>query len=256
MASLRNALQDGTTALRRAADIALGAVLPPRCLSCGALVGDPGALCPACWQGIVFLGAPCCEACGYPFEYDAGEGALCGACTARPPAYDRARAALAYDEASRGLILALKHGDRTDAAPALGAWMAASGRALLAEADVVAPVPLHRLRLLARRYNQSALLAHAIARRTGTPCVADLLVRRKRTPSQGGLSASARVRNVRGAFAVEPRRAALISGQRIVLVDDVLTTGATAEACARTLRAAGAAAVDVLTLARVLRPRP
>ncbi len=256
MASLRSAVRDGTSVLRRAADIALGAVLPPRCLACGAQVGDPGALCPTCWQGLAFLGAPCCEACGYPFEYDAGEEALCGACASRPPAYDRARAALTYDEASRGLILALKHGDRTDAAPALGAWMAASGRALLAEADVVAPVPLHRLRLLARRYNQSALLAHAIARRANVPCVPDLVVRRKRTPSQGGLSASARVRNVRGAFAVAPRHAGLVAGRRVVLVDDVLTTGATAESCARTLRAAGASAVDVLTLARVVRPRP
>ncbi len=256
MASLRSAVQGGTSALRSAAGIALGAVLPPRCLACGAQVAVPGALCPECWGGLAFLAAPCCDACGYPFEYDAGEGALCGACAARPPAWRRARAALAYDDASRGLILALKHGDRTDSAPALGAWMASSGRALLAEADLVAPVPLHRLRLLARRYNQSALLAQAIARRTGVACVPDLLVRRRRTPSQGGLSASARVRNVRGAFAVAPRHADAVAGRRIVLVDDVLTTGATAESCARTLMRAGADTVDVLTLARVLRPRP
>ncbi len=255
MASLRSAVQDGTTLLRRAGEIALGAVLPPRCLACGGQVAAPGALCPVCWSGLAFLGEPCCAACGYPFEYDPGAGALCGACSAQPPAYGRARAALAYDDASRGLILALKHGDRTDAAPALGAWMAASGRVLLADADLVAPVPLHRLRLLARRYNQSALLAQAVARRAAVPCVPDLLLRTRRTPSQGGLSASARVRNVRGAFALAPRHRALVEGRRIVLIDDVLTTGATAESCARALTRAGAGAVDVLTLARVVRPR-
>jgi len=152
------------------------------------------------------------------------------------------------------LILALKHGDRTDSAPALAGWMAAAGRDMLAAADIVAPVPLHRWRLLARRYNQAALLAHSIAARAGRPCVPDLLIRRRRTPSQGGLSASGRARNVAGAFKVNPTRAAALPDKRVVLVDDVLTTGATAESCARTLLLGGAATVDVLTLARVVRP--
>ena len=245
-----------TDAMRRVALVALAAVLPPRCLACGEPVADPGTLCGPCWSRLAFLMPPCCAACGYPFEYDAGAGALCGSCLASPPAFARARAALRYDEASRGLILALKHGDRTDTAPALAGWMAQSGAELLREADLIAPVPLHRLRLLARRFNQAALLAQGIARRSGVACVPDLVERRRRTRSQGGLSAAGRARNVRGAFAVNPTRTTLVSGKRVVLVDDVLTTGATAEACAATLLRAGAAAVDVLTLARVVRPLP
>ena len=248
MASIR------TIAFRRAALVALAAVLPPRCLACGEPVADPGTLCAPCWSLLAFLAPPCCAACGYPFEYDSGPGTLCGACAASHPLYDRARAPLRYDDASRGLILALKHGDRTDAAPALSGWMANAGRDMLGVADLVAPVPLHRWRLLARRYNQAALLAQGVAARAGRDCVPDLLIRRRRTPSQGGLSAAGRARNVRGAFAVNPKRAELIGGKRVMLVDDVLTTGATAEECARTLLRGGAASVDVLTLARVVRP--
>jgi ComF family protein len=152
------------------------------------------------------------------------------------------------------LILALKHGDRTDAAPALAGWLAGAGREILPAAEIVAPVPLHRWRLLARRFNQAALLAHGIAARSGVVCVPDLLIRRRNTPSQGRLTAAGRARNVAGAFAVNPARAETLRGRRVVLVDDVLTTGATAESCAGALLRGGAAAVDVLTLARVVRP--
>jgi len=248
MASIR------TGTLGRAASLALAAVLPPRCLACGEPVADPRTLCAPCWSRLSFLAGPMCAACGYPFEFDAGAGALCGACAARRPAWNGARAALVYDEASRGLILALKHGDRTDSAPAFAGWMAGAGREMLAAAEIVAPVPLHRWRLLARRFNQSALLAHGIAARAGVRCIPDLLIRRRRTPSQGGLSAAGRARNVAGAFRVNPARAADVLDKRVVLVDDVLTTGATAESCAHTLLRGGAAAVDVLTLARVVRP--
>ncbi len=239
---------------RRAADAALGLLLPPRCLVCGGVVEGAGAVCADCWPGITFLGAPHCNACGYPFEFDSGPDALCAACAAKRPSWGRARAVIAYDEASRSPVLAFKHGDRIDAAPAFGSWLARAGAALLEGADILVPVPLHRTRLLSRRYNQAALLALAAGREGGIAVAPDLLVRTRRTPSQGRLSASARRRNVAGAFALRSGRADRIDGRRVVLVDDVLTTGATAEACTRTLLGAGAANVDVLTLARVVRP--
>ena len=242
-----------TERVRRLGLTILDAVLPPQCPGCGSAVDGVGRLCPECWRGIHFLAPPMCAACGFPFEFDIGDDALCAACAARPPPYRQARAVMRYDEASRGLLLGFKHGDRIDWAQTFGRWLARAGADLLAEADVVAPVPLHRWRLARRRYNQSALLAQAIARATGLPAAVDLLVRTRWTGSQRGGS-SARLANVAGAFAVRARWRADLAGRRVVLVDDVLTTGATVEACARVLRRAGAARVDVLTLARVVRP--
>jgi ComF family protein len=229
------------------------ALLPPRCLACGRPVGAAGTLCPACWEAVVFLGPPLCRCCGFPFEL-APPDSLCAACHADPPAYDRARAVAAYDAASRGLVLGFKHADRTEAAPAFAVWMARAGAELLADAGLIVPVPLHRWRLFQRRYNQSALLAWQLARLSGVPCVPDLLQRRRNTPSQGRLSPAGRSRNVAGAFRVAPRHAGRLKGRRVLLVDDVLTTGATVAACARVLKRGGAAGVDVLTLARVVRP--
>jgi ComF family protein len=240
-----------------AARVAADALWPPRCLSCGAGVDQAGRLCPACWQRIDFIAEPLCRRCGLPFAFAIpGEdfGATeCGACLRQPPPFDRARAAMRYGDASRKLILAFKHGDRTDAAPALAAWLARAAGGLLGDCDVIAPVPLNRWRLLRRRYNQAALLAQALARRAGKPVAVDALRRLRATPSQGGLTAAQRRTNVRGAFAVRPRWADRIAGRGVLLVDDVMTTGATVEACARALRAAGAARVDVVTLARVVR---
>jgi ComF family protein len=187
-------------------------------------------------------------------DFDPGLDMLCAGCIREPPAFDRARAALAYDDASRPLVLGLKHGDQTHAAPAYARWLQRAAGPLLAEADVIAPVPLHRWRLWHRRYNQAALLALALGRAGGVPVVPDLLVRRKRTPSQGGLNRTERRRNVRGAFVVRPGHAARVKGARVLLVDDVLTTGATVSECAKALRRAGAAAVDIAVLARVVRP--
>jgi ComF family protein len=179
---------------------------------------------------------------------------LCGACAVEPPAFDRARAALRYDEGARSLILAFKHADRTDSAPAFGRWLARAGAELLAGADLIAPVPLHRWRLLKRGYNQAAILARALAREAGVALVPDLLQRRRATPSQQGLSGQARLANVTpAAFRPHPWHKARLDGRRVVLVDDVMTTGATVGACAQVLRRAGAAEVDVLTLARVVR---
>lgn len=185
-----------------------------------------------------------------------GEGSLCAACTARRPLYDRARAALVYDDASRDLVLRFKHADRIDGAATFAGWMARAGAELVASADLIAPVPLHRWRLVRRRYNQAAVLANAIGSLQERRVVPDLLVRRRATASQGHLGRSQRQRNVAGAFTLYPRRARLAAGARILLVDDVLTTGATAEACAKALRSAGASAVDLLVLARVVRVQP
>jgi len=230
----------------------LDLVLPPRCLACGGLVADPGALCAACWQGLSFLGEPACACCGLPFAHDPGPGTRCAACLADPPGFDRARSVLRYDDGSKGLILAFKHADRTDAAPAFARWLARSGQALLPDCDLIAPVPLHWRRLFRRRYNQAALLALALGRLAGKPVAPGLLRRRRDTASQGHLSRGARQRNVAGAFQVAPGWPARLAGRRVLLVDDVLTTGATVEAAAQVLTRAGAAGVDVLTLARVV----
>lgn len=231
-------------------------VLPPRCLDCGVVVEREAALCAACWPRYSFLSTPCCACCGFPFEYDPGpEDPLCGACAARLPAYRKARAVLAYDQAIRPLILDFKHGDRTGVAPALGRWLARAAVDMVGEADCAVPVPLHRLRLFERRYNQSALLANALGRVSGLPVRPDLLVRRRATVSQGHLSPSARRRNVKGAFAPGEGGRPAIADLRILLVDDVFTTGATVEECARVLLRAGARHVDVVTLARVVRAR-
>ncbi|MBK3733662.1 ComF family protein [Azospirillum brasilense] len=228
-------------------------LLPPRCLCCGGAVDRQGGLCAPCWSGLTFIAPPACACCGTPFDFALEGEPLCGACIAEPPVFTRARAVLAYDDGSRPLVLGFKHGDRIHAAGAYGAWMARAGAELLADADLLAPVPLHRLRLFRRRYNQAALLAQAAGRQAGRPVIPDLLVRRRSTPSQGGLDRSGRRRNVKGAFAVRPGLEPRVAGKRIVLVDDVLTTGATLSECARVLLRAGAERVDALTLARVVK---
>jgi ComF family protein len=247
--------------LQRAAQIAVNAVLPARCLGCGVVVSGPGMLCPACWGRIDFLAPPFCACCGTPFEFamaqQPGSGeTLCGACIRDRPDYERARAVFRYDEESRRLVLAFKHGDQLHGAAAFGRWMARAGAELAAAADFLVPVPLHWTRLFRRRYNQAAILALAVARETAKPALPDLLQRTKRTPSQGRMSPSERRRNIRGAFRVKPASAARIEGRRVLLIDDVMTTGATANACARALLRGGAEAVDVLTLARAVRPLP
>ena len=242
-----------SAALHNAARRAVDIVLPPRCLGCGAMVADPGAVCPSCWGAIDFITAPMCVCCGLPFAYDTGPEAICGDCARQPPLFGRARSVMTYGDASRRFVLAFKHADRTDAAPAWGAWLARAGSDLLAEANLIVPVPLHRRRLIARRYNQSALLAQALGRETGLPVAVDAVMRTRPTPSQGRMNRSERASNVAGAFTVRPRRISAVRGARIVLVDDVMTTGATLTACIRALQAAGAANVDALPLARVTR---
>jgi ComF family protein len=221
----------------------VNAVLPPQCLACDALVATPGSLCSQCWISAKFITAPQCSICGVPFSFELGADAVCGACSRERPLYDRARAVLRYDDLGRRLVVAFKHGDRTHGAPTFGRWLARAGAGLIAEADLIAPVPLHRLRLLRRRFNQSAMLAQAVCRSPAGQALQfapDVLLRRRHTPSQAGLNAAQRRRNVRNAFTVNPRRSGQIDGRRVLLVDDVFTTGATVSECARVLRRAGA----------------
>jgi ComF family protein len=233
---------------------ALNLLLPPRCLACGAVVDAAGGLCGPCWARLVFLGPPWCRVCGHPLPHAVSDAPLCARCAAEAPRWERARAALRYDDGCRRMVLGLKYYDRTDATPAFGRWLTAAGRELLDEADLLVPVPLHRRRLLARGYNQAGLLAQAVARVAGVPVVPDLLRRVRPTAPQQGLGPEARRDNVRAAaFRVNAWQAARLEGRRVVLVDDVLTTGATVDACVQVLHRGGAAGVDVLTLARVVR---
>jgi ComF family protein len=187
--------------------------------------------------------------CGAPFEFDIGS--RCATCLAKPRAFDAARAACLYDETSREPILKLKHADRLDLAPLFARWLLRAANRLVEEADAIAPVPLHPSRLLSRRYNQAAEIARPLSRLSGVPYLPDALVRRRATETQGGKSGSGRRRNVAGAFETPAGRAHRVAGKRILLIDDVMTTGATAEGCARALKAAGAVRVDVAVVARV-----
>ncbi|MEL7490868.1 MAG: ComF family protein [Pseudomonadota bacterium] len=231
----------------------LDAVLPPQCPVTGEAVRDPGVLSAAGWSKLQFIDDPACASCGAPFAYDHGDGAMCGACIANRPAFDSARAALLYDDASHKLIVAFKHADRTEYAPMFGAWLARRAAATTPDGAVLVPVPLHPRRLAARRYNQSALIAGHAAKLLDRRHEPQVLIRRRATPPQQQLSEAARKRNVAGAFAVDEERCDLIRDRHIILVDDVLTTGATLSACARALKSAGAARVDALVLARVAR---
>lgn len=232
-------------------------IFPPLCIACRSPIAEAHNLCAACWNRISFLSDPICAICGLPFDFDAGPGSVCAACLRRPPAFQKARALMRYDEASRDPILALKRADRSHLIPAFARWLARAGQELIAESDLIVPVPLHRWRLWRRRFNQSALLAKALGKHTGTPVDCLLLARIRATPSQGTMpSASARRRNMQGAFAVRGSGSHRIAGRTVLLVDDVFTTGATLEACARALRRGGAARVFVIALARVVRPRP
>jgi ComF family protein len=232
----------------------LDIALPPLCPSCREPLGDGAGLCAACWSKLSPIEKPYCARLGIPFVYDPGPGLLSMEAMANPPAYDRARAAVRYDEVARKLVVSLKYADRMDLAPMMGRWMARAGAELLADADALMPVPLHWRRLWARRFNQAAALAGTISEISGVPVLHGEIARVRATPQQVGLSKTERADNVQGAFRVPPECKADIAGLRIVLIDDVLTSGATADTCARALLRAGAAHVDVLVFARVVAP--
>jgi ComF family protein len=239
--------------VRKAFDAALGVALPQLCASCREPVAGEG-LCPVCWSKLSFIAPPYCERLGTPFPFDPGPGTLSIEAIADPPAFNRARAAVRFDETARTLVHALKYGDRLDLAPIMGRWMANAGRELVAGADALVPVPLHWRRQWTRRFNQSALLAEIIGKTSGVRVAHAALKRVKATSQQVGLGRSERALNVQGAFRVPAAAKAEVAGRRLVLVDDVLTSGATTEACTKALKRAGAGNVDVLVFARVVGP--
>lgn len=230
-------------------------VAPPKCLVCRDGVLEPASLCLACWANLKHIDAPCCNVLGTPFAYDQGESAVSPAALAEPPNWDRARAAVAYDEASRRIVHGLKYRDMMEAGLLMARLMARAGQPLIEEADVIIPVPLHRFRLWNRRFNQAAFLSQQISRQFGKAYRSDVLLRTKASRSQVGLSFDERRKNVAKVFHVAPEGFGHLAGRRVLLVDDVLTTGATAGSCAAVLKKAGAAHVDVLTFALVLEPK-
>lgn len=229
-------------------------VVPPRCLVCRADVTAEASLCLACWQTLHFIDEPLCHVMGTPFEHDEGPEALSPHAIAAPPPWQRARAAVVYNDAAKPLVHLLKYNDTPEAGHAMAHMMLGAGRKLLNEADVIVPVPLHRQRLWSRRFNQSAILATRLGELAGKPVDCLAFKRIARSRPQVGLTAAERHKNVRKVFAVSPDGLAAIVGRRIVLVDDVRTTGATATAASQTLLDAGAASVDLLTFALVLEP--
>jgi ComF family protein len=243
--------------LRRLGSAAMAVVIPAHCPTCDQLVPQRGLFCPDCFARTGFITEPCCRGCGVMFAYAAQGGAdrVCPGCRAAPPVFSAARAAFVYDNHAKRLILPMKHADRTDNAWVLALHMARAGAQLLRDADVLVPVPLHRRRLFQRRFNQAALLAQCLARQSRVPVLPDALARVRATPSLGDKSAAERRAAVDAAFSVRPHRVAPIRDRRVLLVDDVMTSGATANACAAVLKEAGAADVTVLVAARVPDPR-
>lgn len=227
-------------------------VYPPACIACGCGIGTPHGLCARCWAGLGFIERPFCERLGLPFAVDHGLSLVSPAALADPPVYARARAVARYEETARTLVHRLKYGDRLDTARALGTMLARAGGELARDCDAIVPIPLHRTRLWWRRFNQSMELARPLAEASGKPIEPDLLQRVKRTAQQTGLSKNQRGVNLQGAFRVPPEAKPRLEGRRILLVDDVITTGATANAAARALLRGGASAVDVVAFARVV----
>lgn len=231
----------------------LNSILPPRCPITGEIVDTQGILSPEAWKGLDFIQQPCCHSCGHPFEFEVEEFSTCATCLDNPPQYHRARAALSYNDTSRQLVLKFKHGDHIHIVSSLLPFLMQAGTDILAETDLILPVPLHFWRLIKRRYNQAGILAKNLSKETGIPWHATALVRTRPTQAQGHMDAKSRRKNVRQAFAVKPKYEGLIEGKVITIIDDVYTTGATVNECAKVLKKAGARRVNILTVAKVVR---
>lgn len=253
---LRDIVQKSARVSRVQAGVVLRAFIayvhPPVCAACGVLTKSHHALCVDCWRDLKLIERPFCEILGSPFGYDPGEGAISPEAMANPPAFDRLRSVALYEGVARQLVQDLKYRDRVDLAPMMAAWMMRAASAEIAAADAIVCVPLHRVRLFGRMFNQSAELARHLGRKSGKPFLPQVLIRKKRTTQQVGLTANQRLLNVRGAFAVPDAAADRVFGRRLILIDDVYTTGATVSAATTALKRAGAAEVTVLTFARAL----
>nr|WP_295734459.1 ComF family protein [uncultured Bartonella sp.] len=227
-------------------------LFPPTCPGCGVFVEKTGTICPECWKQLHFITKPYCPVMGTPFTYDQGEGFLSGEAIQSPPPFTRARSVVAHFGLARSLVTRLKYGDRTELAPFMAEWMTIAGKELIESADIIVPIPLHYRRFLKRTYNQATELSRNIARSTGKPLQPFVLKRQKNTRQQVGLLKKARQRNMIGAFIVPEKEKAKIKDKRVLLVDDVFTTGATVRSATKALLRGGAKSVDVLTFSRVL----
>ena len=239
--------------VRATTHTALDLIYPPGCMACSTPTSTPSGLCPSCWSGMRFIEPPVCDRLGTPFAQDLGPGLLSPEAIVNPPVYQRARAVACFDDGpARALVHRLKYGDRPDYARVLGVWMARAAGAVLTEADVIVPIPLHARRLWQRRFNQAALLAQIVAQSAGKPLDLRSFIRAKATLSQVGMTRTERAENIQGAFRIKDTAVGRFQGLRVLLVDDVLTTGSTVNAAARVLLRGGAAQVDVLVFARVV----
>lgn len=233
-------------------------ILPPSCIVSGEIVDSQGMLSPEAWGNLHFISDPQCNRCGFPFDFDDGEvneGNICLGCSKTPPLFDKARSALVYDDMSRDIILGFKHGDQTASVPSFIPWLMRAGEQILENTDFIVPVPLHRWRLLRRRFNQAGLIAQYLSKSAHVPTLLDGLERKRATQTQGHLNSNERKKNVKNAFSVNLKHAEQLKGKCVLLIDDVYTTGATVEECTKVLIKAGVASVNILTLARVVKPQ-
>ena len=229
-------------------------ILPPQCINCHTPVFQQGGLCAGCWEKIAFISKPFCLFCGFPFNIQIENENICGPCARKTPLFTRARAAIYYNEASKPMILRFKHSDALHIAPLFAEWLYQAGDELFQQAEYLAPIPLHWSRLVYRGYNQAALLSRKLSKKAKIPHLPDLLERTHRTPPQGDLTAKEREKNVSNVFKLNKKYNQLIRDKHILLIDDVFTSGATVRACTKILKKSGAKQVDILTLARVIKP--